>query len=423
MRHLASVLSLSLLLTTLGARADLAVGPFSAVMTSPAMPSRRALIVTPAFLDDRVNARAAPARSDAFAYRDLLRLFGYSGTIVAADTRPALRVAVQDFSDTGNLVFPAGTTAPKPMNPAKSTRPSRSRQPAAALPSCISDEVVAIDPAPIVGKPPLHLGIQSYPQTLMLCDHEVVLTFDDGPSPETTPRILQALKKAGVHATFFLVGKRTREHPELAREEIAQGHTVGHHSNTHPSFTLRGFDTPSAETDIQNGIAEDEHAIYGDAATPDSPHVPFFRFPGFADTPELLSDLDRRGIAVFGSDLWAGDWIAMSADHERERVMALLAKRPRHNGIILFHDTRPSTAEMLPAFLAELKASGYRVVQVIYAKGAPRPPLTVPIEGEPETERIIAHLRPPIVPGSHRLPSKDERANDAGGEPPGEDPR
>ena len=62
MRHLASVLSLSLLLTTLGARADLAVGPFSAVMTSPAMPSRRALIVTPAFLDDRVNARAAPAR-------------------------------------------------------------------------------------------------------------------------------------------------------------------------------------------------------------------------------------------------------------------------------------------------------------------------------------------------------------------------
>ena len=76
--------------------------------------------------------------------------------------------------------------------------------------------------------------------------------------------------------------------------------------------------------------------------------------PGFADTPELLSDLDRRGIAVFGSDLWAGDWIAMSADHERERVMTLLENRPHHNGIILFHDTRPSPADMLPAFLADL---------------------------------------------------------------------
>ena len=290
---------------------------------------------------------------------------------------------------------------------------------AAADADCIGGGTVAIDP--VVGQP-LHLGTQSYPRTLDLCDHAVVLTFDDGPSPQTTPRILKALKAAGIHASFFLVGKRTREHPELAREEVAEGHTVGHHSNTHPGFTLRGFDTASAETDIQDGIAEDERAIYGAAATPDTPHVPFFRFPGFADTPELLGDLDRRGIAVFGSDLWAGDWIAMSADHERERVMALLAKRPRHNGIILFHDTRPSTAEMLPAFLAELKAGGYRVVQVVYAKAAPRPSLTVPIEGEPETQRIIAHLRTPIVPGSHRLPSKDVRAN-AAGEPPGEAPR
>ena len=82
------------------------------------------------------------------------------------------------------------------------------------------------------------------------------------------------------------------------------GHTVGHHSATHPSFTLRGFDQASAEADIENGIADDERAIYGRAADPAHPHVPFFRFPGFADTSELLAWLDRRGIAVFGSDLW-----------------------------------------------------------------------------------------------------------------------
>ncbi len=244
----------------------------------------------------------------------------------------------------------------------------------------------------------------------------MILTFDDGPSPETTPRILQALGAAGVHATFFLIGKHTREHPELAREEIAEGHTVGHHSNTHPSFTLRGYDTASAEADIRNGIVEDEHAIYGDAATPDHPHMPFFRFPGFADTPELLRYLDQSGIAVFGSDLWAGDWIVMSPDHERERVMALLERRRRHNGIILFHDTRPSTAEMLPALLAELKHKGYRVVRLVYEKGALPPALTAPVNGLPETERIIAHLRMPIVPGSHHLASKDERADDTVGD-------
>ena len=322
----------------------------------------------------------------------------------------------------GNISLPAAplanTRLPKPTKLVGPSDTSRSRQPVTALPTCLRIGVIAIDPA--VGKP-LHLGTQSYPQTLKLCDYTVVLTFDDGPSAETTPRILQALKKAGVHASFFLIGKHTREHPELAREEYNEGHTVGHHSNTHPSFTLRGYETPSALADVQNGIAEDEHAIYGDAATPDNPHVPFFRFPGFADTPELLSDLDRRGIAVFGSDLWAGDWIAMSADHERERVMTLLENRPHHNGIILFHDTRPSTADMLPAFLADLKTKGYRVVQVVYAKDAPRPSLTVPTKGEPETQRIIAHLRTQIMPYSHHLPSQDERASGTGGEPPAED--
>ena len=277
--------------------------------------------------------------------------------------------------------------------------------------ACSAGDTVAIDPAG-----GLHLGTQSYPQSLALCDHQVILTFDDGPSPDTTPAILQALKDAGVHATFFLVGRRTREHPELARREFAEGHTVGHHSDTHPSFTLRGFDEASAEADIANGIAADEEAIYGLSATPDDPHVPFFRFPGFADTPELLRYFDGRGIGVFGSDLWAGDWIAMSPDHERQRVVALLEKRPLHNGIILFHDTRASTAKMLPALLAELKAEGYHVVQMVYAEGAPRPALTAPLQGEPETRRIIAHLMTPIVPGSHHL----GRGRAEGGEVPGE---
>ena len=180
--------------------------------------------------------------------------------------------------------------------------------PAAA--ACLPERVVALDPAVA----PLHLGIQSFPTTLALKEREIVLTFDDGPAPATTPRVLAALRAACVHATFFLVGRRTVAAPALARREHEEGHGVGHHSDTHPAFTLRGFDTASAETDIQNGVEADEIAVYGKDATPDHPHEPFFRFPGFADTPALLAWLDTRGIAAFGSDLWAADWLVMSAE-------------------------------------------------------------------------------------------------------------
>ena len=81
------------------------------------------------------------------------------------------------------------------------------------------------------------VGLKSFPQTLPLEDHEVVLTFDDGPWPATTPKVLAALARECVHATFFLIGKPASEHPELVRRIAAEGHTVGHHSWTHPTFS------------------------------------------------------------------------------------------------------------------------------------------------------------------------------------------
>ena len=250
---------------------------------------------------------------------------------------------------------------------------------------------------------PLHIGLETYPQTLGLKDHEVVLTFDDGPGPSTTPRVLDALKQACVHATFFLVGRRTNAAPELARRELAEGHTIGHHSMTHPYFTLRGFDQASADRDIDAGVAADEVALYGkDAGTAAHPHTPFFRFPGFADTPALLSSLDSRKYIVFGADLWAADWIRMTPDFEREHVLSLLDKAPHHNGIILFHDTVPSTAAMLPGLLAELRHRGYTIVHLVHDPAAPAPPLTPADKGwHSETEAIIAHLWPPIRLGAH----------------------
>ena len=158
--------------------------------------------------------------------------------------------------------------------------------------------------------------------------------------------------------------------------------------------------------------------IYGAQAQPDRPHVPFFRFPSFADTAGLLGYLDHRNVAVFGSDLWAGDWIAMSPEHERERIVALLERRPLHNGIILLHDTKASTARMLPDLLRELKAKGYHFVQPVYTPGAPVPPLTAPLAGEPETQTIITNLRIKIVPNSHHLAESGPSACSSGGREP-----
>lgn len=207
----------------------------------------------------------------------------------------------------------------------------------------------------------VRLGLKTYPQTLDLQDHEVVLTFDDGPSRQTTPRILDALDRACVKATFFLIGRNAAAAPDLVRREIADGDSVAHHSFSHPAVTLRGLPDTAARAEIDRGIEADDKAAYG--AYAGHPRVPFFRFPGFADSPALLEHLGARKIAVFGADLWASDWIAMTPEAELHLLMERLDKAGR--GIILLHDTKRQTAEMLPDFLRALKRGGYRVVHVV----------------------------------------------------------
>jgi peptidoglycan/xylan/chitin deacetylase (PgdA/CDA1 family) len=205
------------------------------------------------------------------------------------------------------------------------------------------------------------VGLKSFPDTLPLEDHEVVLTFDDGPWPRTTPLVLAALAQECVHATFFLIGKNTSEHPELARKIAAEGHTVGHHTWRHRS--LPQISPSEAYEEIDRGIAADEMALHGDATV--VPSTPFFRFPGFESTPATLDLLQSRGIVVFGADLWASDWNPMTPKQELKLITDRLELARK--GIILFHDTKARTAAMLPAFLRYLRDNQYRVVHVVPA--------------------------------------------------------
>jgi len=210
------------------------------------------------------------------------------------------------------------------------------------------------------------VGRKQFPQTLPLAPKEVVLTFDDGPWPGTTARILDALKAECVRATFFLIGRNALAQAALARRELADGHTVAYHSFSHPR--LDRMPIAAAQADIERGFAAVDAALYGSASHP--PPTAFFRFPYFAATAPLIDWLNRRHVVVFGADLWASDWNPMTPQQELALVLARVEES--QGGIVLFHDTKAQTAAMLPAFLRALKARGFSVVDVVDASAHPR---------------------------------------------------
>jgi peptidoglycan/xylan/chitin deacetylase (PgdA/CDA1 family) len=219
-----------------------------------------------------------------------------------------------------------------------------------------TSRVLAVDPDSTP-----RVGLKSFPETLPLADKEVVLTFDDGPLPPLTTRLLDSLAAECARATFFIVGQNAKAHPSLVRRIAAEGHTIGYHSWSHPNLTTMPFD--SALDDIQRGIAATEAALAGASAHA----APFFRFPYYASTPALLRALESRHIAVFGADFWASDWEPMTSDETFKLATERLAKARR--GIILFHDVQARTVAMMPAFLRHLRANGYRLVHIVPATG------------------------------------------------------
>ncbi len=204
------------------------------------------------------------------------------------------------------------------------------------------------------------VGRKHFPVTLPLAAKEVVLTFDDGPWPGTTDQILDALRKECVKATFFMLGRSAASWPAIAKRVADAGHTVGHHTYSHP--LLRFMSEKSAEAEIDRGIA----AIEAAAGHPGNVAA-FFRFPGFASSPALLALAEKRGMVVFGADAWASDWNPMSADQQLRLILERI--EASHGGIVLFHDTKKQTAAMLPGFLRALKHRGFRVVHVVPAAG------------------------------------------------------
>ncbi|MEX0840747.1 MAG: polysaccharide deacetylase family protein [Xanthobacteraceae bacterium] len=202
------------------------------------------------------------------------------------------------------------------------------------------------------------LGSMQYRESLPLAPREVVITFDDGPLPPYTDRILDILKSECVKATYFLVGRMARQYPELVRRIRGEGHTIGTHSQNHP-LSFDSIPLAVAEREIDTGVAAVGAAL-GDATA----LAPFFRIPGLRRSSSVENYLASRSLIAWSADVVADDWHRhVTAKDIAERAIRRIEAKGR--GILLLHDIHPATALALPIILKELKARGYRVVQVV----------------------------------------------------------
>ena len=237
---------------------------------------------------------------------------------------------------------------------------------------CFAAQAVADDNCPghpdaigtsrtIVVDPREHprIGTMQYPETLPLRDHEVVLSFDDGPLPRNSNQVLQILADNCVKATFFTIGQQALASPEGVRKLAAAGHNIGTHTQHHP-LTFDRMPIEKETQEIDSGLASASAAL-----TDPSVMAPFFRFPGLLRARGAEDYLASKGIQVWSADFLADDWRHIPP----QRVYELAIKRLEAygKGILLLHDIQARTVAALPKILHELKARGYHIVRVLPA--------------------------------------------------------
>jgi cellulose synthase/poly-beta-1,6-N-acetylglucosamine synthase-like glycosyltransferase/peptidoglycan/xylan/chitin deacetylase (PgdA/CDA1 family) len=227
-----------------------------------------------------------------------------------------------------------------------STEPSPGRHTAAA-------------PAAVTSGGPVIRMAGSRPRSYTMPARTVALTFDDGPDPTWTPKILAVLRHYRVPGTFFLVGAHAASDPGLVREELRDGDEVGSHTYTHANLATAGWREDFELTLTQNALA-------GVAGI----RTRLLRMP-YSSEPDALTAADwqaaeragRDGYLVVLTSLDTTDWARPGV----ARIVAAAMPRGRRGAIIMFHDgggDRAQTVAALPAIITQLRARGYRFTTV-----------------------------------------------------------
>ncbi len=258
-------------------------------------------------------------------------------------------------NDNDDVQITAALSARSPALPAPSAPAAAipvQQKPACANPDALGvARVVSID---TTGGP--GFGFEHFKQFDFLTDKEVVLTFDDGPWPGNTPAVLKALDNECTRAVFFPIGKHATYHPEILRQVLAAGHTVGAHTWSHANLNGKKMTEQMDIDELEKGFSAVKWALGTNPS-------PFFRFPQLQHNPAAMAHLAQRNVAMFSCDLDSFDFRHDSTpDKIVNTVMTKLDKLGK--GIILMHDFQKHTAEALPTLLRRLKAGGYKVVQM-----------------------------------------------------------
>lgn len=175
----------------------------------------------------------------------------------------------------------------------------------------------------------------------------VALTFDDGPSPNTTPQLLDMLKERGVRATFFVLGQRAAQHPELLRRIVEEGHELANHSWNHPQLPKLSLEAAEKQ------ITDTDQAIF-DAT---GQKTVYMRPPYGAMKASLQDHLNKKfGISFIYWTIDPMDWKFRDPKVVHERIMSQVSP----GAIVLAHDIHASTVAAMPQVLDDLIAKGYR---------------------------------------------------------------
>lgn len=192
-----------------------------------------------------------------------------------------------------------------------------------------------------------------YPFGTFRTGKAVYLTFDDGPIPEVTPKVLEILDRYGVKATFFMVGENIDKHPEVFEQVAAAGHSIGNHTYNH----LKGWYTPF--DDYMSNVAQCNKAIFT--------HHPSLYIPTLFRPPYGKATLRQR-IALHNERYKLIYWDILTRDYDAsvtpEQMFNLIRRETRKGSIINFHDSLKSNERMLavlPQAIEWLQKEGYEI--------------------------------------------------------------
>ena len=227
----------------------------------------------------------------------------------------------------------------------------------------------------------------------------IAITFDDGPHPDFTPRLLDTLKEANIKATFFMVGRCVVTYPNIVKRMVDEGHEVASHSWSHPLLTSLG------DAAVESQMRRTHDAIIKACGV-----TPTLYRPPYGGT--RLSQR-KRIHEMFGylTILWDVDPLDWQSPRTTQKVHDRVVQGARPGSIILCHDIHETTVDAMPATLADLKARGFELMTVSQLlelekkfPANPDAPVVMPtIPVMPFTEPVSA-AKPPVVKNARKKP-------------------